>query len=145
MDVGKAETIQKRAPESWLKLVVQLSSHYPNGGRRLCHNCDTKPVFVAKTGFIDKLRMLILQNLLKVKDCRANPAYEARPLLFHNSPTILANCSAPLEIVVSQFFAIRRSRLSTDTAGLAAASPKRIRRRVNVKTHCLLVDTRSHC
>jgi hypothetical protein len=73
--VGNAETIQKRAPESWLKLVVQLLSHYPNGGRRLCHNCDTKPVFVAKTGFIDKLSMWILQNSLKVKDCRANPAY----------------------------------------------------------------------
>ena len=32
--------------------------------KKLCHNCDTKPVFTAKTDFIDDLQLLILWNLL---------------------------------------------------------------------------------
>lgn len=31
---------------------------------KLCHNCDTNPVWVAKTDFIDDLRLLIPRNLL---------------------------------------------------------------------------------
>jgi hypothetical protein len=34
-----------------------------------------KPVLPAKTDFFDSLRLLILRNLLKAKDCRDNPAY----------------------------------------------------------------------
>ena len=48
---------------------------------KLCHNCDTKPVFTAKTDFFDDVRLLILCNLLKVLECRKFPAYMARPLI----------------------------------------------------------------
>jgi len=43
--------------------------------RKLCHNCDTKPVFAAKTDFIDRFHLLIPRNLLKVKSCSKIPAY----------------------------------------------------------------------
>ena len=37
---------------------------------KLCHTCDTKPVFTAKTDFFDRMRLLIPRNLLKVLECR---------------------------------------------------------------------------
>jgi hypothetical protein len=48
----------------------------------LCHHCDKKPVFAARIDFLDRLRLLILRNLLKAKDCLKIPAYMARPLYF---------------------------------------------------------------
>jgi len=51
-------------------------------GKKLCHNCDTKPVCATKTDFIDRMDLLILGNLLKAKNCRKIPAYMARPLSF---------------------------------------------------------------
>ena len=48
--------------------------------KKLCHNCDTKPVFTAKTDFIDKISLLILRNLLKTQMRSKIPAYMARPL-----------------------------------------------------------------
>jgi hypothetical protein len=51
-------------------------------GKRLCHNCDTKPVFPGKTDFFDRSCLLILRNLLKLRECPDNPAYMARPLFF---------------------------------------------------------------
>ncbi len=42
---------------------------------RLCHNCDTKPVFAAKTDSIDELALLILPKLLKTKNGLKDPAY----------------------------------------------------------------------
>jgi hypothetical protein len=48
----------------------------------VCHNCDTKPVFVAKTDLVDSTSLLILRNLLKALDCSKIPAYRlARHLL----------------------------------------------------------------
>jgi|GEM_PF-5137417 len=43
--------------------------------QKLCHNCDTKPAFTAKTDFIDGVRLLILRNLLKARICLKIPAY----------------------------------------------------------------------
>ena len=43
--------------------------------RRLCHNCDTKPVLAAHIDFFDELRLLILRNLLKTRLCPKIPAY----------------------------------------------------------------------
>jgi hypothetical protein len=43
--------------------------------KKLCHNCDTKPVFTVKTDFIDDVRLLILRSLLKAKNWPTNPAY----------------------------------------------------------------------
>ena len=51
--------------------------------KKLCHNCDTKPVFTVKTDFIDRTTLLILRNLLKTKVTPKIPAYMARPLLFN--------------------------------------------------------------
>jgi|HubBroStandDraft_2_1064218.scaffolds.fasta_scaffold473843_2 hypothetical protein len=44
-------------------------------GRKLCHNCDAKPVFAAEIDFIDSVRSLILRNLLKTKNCSKIPGY----------------------------------------------------------------------
>ena len=58
---------------------VSLQSGYDE---KLCHNCDTKPVFTAKTDFIDKMSLLILRNLLKTQSGSKIPAYMAHPLFF---------------------------------------------------------------
>lgn len=42
---------------------------------KLCHNCDTKPVFAVKTDFIDKMNLLIPRNLLKTQIGSKIPAY----------------------------------------------------------------------
>jgi hypothetical protein len=52
---------------------------------KLCHNCDTKPAFSAKTDFVDRSHLLILRKLLKTKSDAKIPAYMARPLFFSNS------------------------------------------------------------
>ena len=44
---------------------------------KLCNNCDAKPVFTAKTDFIDKTSLLILRNLLKTKNGLKIPAYRS--------------------------------------------------------------------
>jgi hypothetical protein len=41
----------------------------------LCHNCDTKPVFTAKTDVIDSSLLLIVRNLLKTQRRSKIPAY----------------------------------------------------------------------
>jgi hypothetical protein len=50
--------------------------------RKLCHTCDTKPVFTAKTDIIDDSLLLILRNLLKTLARSKIPAYMAHPLFF---------------------------------------------------------------
>jgi len=47
---------------------------------KLCHDCDTKPIFTAKTDFSDKISLLILRNLLKTQMRPKIPAYMAHPL-----------------------------------------------------------------
>ncbi len=54
---------------------IRLSNASLRVGKRLCHNCDTIPVFAAKTDSIDRLRLLILRNLLKTHDRLKIPAY----------------------------------------------------------------------
>jgi len=44
----------------------------------LPQNCDTKPVFTAKTDFIDRIGLLILCNLLKTQMCLKIPCYRNR-------------------------------------------------------------------
>jgi hypothetical protein len=44
-------------------------------GSGLCHNCDTKPAFAAKTDIIDDECLLILRKLLKIRDGTKIPAY----------------------------------------------------------------------
>jgi hypothetical protein len=57
--------------------------------QKLCHNCDTKPVFTAKTDFIDGLRLLILRNLLKTRIGLKIPAYKLIRHLFNNLRAVL--------------------------------------------------------
>jgi hypothetical protein len=45
------------------------------GHKKLCHNCDTKPVQPTKIDFIDDKGLLILRKLQKAKERPANPAY----------------------------------------------------------------------
>jgi hypothetical protein len=47
----------------------------PEGERKLCHNCDTKPAFAGKTDFANRSNLLILWNLLKAKEGSKIPAY----------------------------------------------------------------------
>jgi hypothetical protein len=58
---------------------ISAQDHALGRSQKLCHNCDTKPVFTVKTDFIDDVRLLILHNLLKAKNWPTNPAYVARP------------------------------------------------------------------
>ena len=52
-------------------------------GQKLCHNCDTRPVFAVKINFIDMMSLLILRNLLKTGMRSKIPAYRLiRHLLF---------------------------------------------------------------
>ena len=43
--------------------------------KKLCHNCDTKPVLAVKTDVIDRVSLLILRNLLKTQMCLKIPEY----------------------------------------------------------------------
>jgi hypothetical protein len=54
---------------------ISAQDHALGRSQKLCHNCDTKPVFTVKTDFIDDVRLLILHNLLKAKNWPTNPAY----------------------------------------------------------------------
>ena len=47
--------------------------------KKLCHNCDAKPVLAGKTDFIDDALLLILWNLLKTQEGPKIPAYMVRP------------------------------------------------------------------
>ena len=58
---------------------VRSSKSRVRVGKRLCHNCATKPVFTAKTDLIDDERLLILGNLLKTKMEPKIPAYRPVP------------------------------------------------------------------
>jgi len=50
--------------------------------KKLCHNCDTKPVLAAKTDFFDRMCLLILRNLLKTKVSLKNPTYRLARYFF---------------------------------------------------------------
>ena len=50
--------------------------------KKLCHNCDGKPVLGGKTDFLDDLRPLILRTLLKTKEGLNFPAYRLARYLF---------------------------------------------------------------
>lgn len=54
---------------------ISAQDHALRRSQELCHNCDTKPVFIVKTHFIDDVRLLILRNLLKAKNWPTNPSY----------------------------------------------------------------------
>ena len=52
-----------------------VNTRKPEGERKLCHNCDTKPAFAAKTDFVDRPDLLILRKLLKTRMYPKIPAY----------------------------------------------------------------------
>ncbi len=47
-----------------------------NCPQKLCHNCDAKPVLVAKTDFFDDVRLLITRNLLNRRKWPKFPCYQ---------------------------------------------------------------------
>lgn len=49
-----------------------------NTRKKPCHNRDTKSFFSTKTNLIDKMRWLILRNILKAKDSPKIRAYLCR-------------------------------------------------------------------
>jgi YD repeat-containing protein len=61
-------------PKGW------AGERHPNAsGHQVWHNCATDPVLVAKTDFIDDVRLLILRNLLKTKMCPKIPGLTGSP------------------------------------------------------------------
>lgn len=72
--------------------------------KKLCHNCDAKPVLAAKTDIVDDMRLLILGNLLKTQLASLSPVYQ------------LAGRSWNL-LVYADYFGcwVRRPRVSGDT------------------------------
>jgi hypothetical protein len=59
--------------------------------RRLCHNCDTKPVLAAPIDLFDELRLLILRNLLETRICPKIPAYRLARFFLNELPGFYAN------------------------------------------------------
>ena len=53
------------SPLSLLTAGISAQDHALRRSEKLCHNCDTKPVFAAQTDFVDRSLLLIPRNLLK--------------------------------------------------------------------------------
>jgi hypothetical protein len=68
-----------------MRTSVVIARHI-EAAKKLCHNCDTKAVFAAKTDFVDDVPLLILRNLLKAKKCSKSPAY--RPVRYFSTTSV---------------------------------------------------------
>ena len=86
--IGEFGSLGNHLAAGWIQLALSFTAgisaqdHALRRSQKLCHNCDTKPVFAAQIDFFDGSRLLILRNLLKIKMAPKIPAYRLIRQLF---------------------------------------------------------------